>query len=236
MTRLYLSANTLVEPGDLLLNGALAVPALGAGAAASASVSVGIPTGQAPGQYYVIAKADADDVLFESQEGNNTRARFLLVGPDLIVSSLTVPTPATPCAALVVSDTVKNDGGGSAAASTVRFYLSANSTLDAGDTFLSGREVATLGPGASASGQTTLTIPSGLGMGTYYVIAEADGAKVVAETQETNNTAARAVQIGADLVVSALTVPAKGGSGAPVTVSDTTTNQGSEGVAPVQRP
>jgi len=33
------------------------------------------------------------------------------------------------------------------------------------------------------------------------------------KTQEGNNAAARGVQIGGDLVVSALTVPAKGGAG-----------------------
>lgn len=59
-------------------------------------MSVSIPGGLATGQYYVLAKADAEDVLFESQEGNNTRVRLLYVGPDLVVSSLTVPTPATP--------------------------------------------------------------------------------------------------------------------------------------------
>lgn len=37
---------------------------------------------------------------------------------------------------MVVSDTVKNQGGGSAAASSVRFYFSANSTLDTGDMLL----------------------------------------------------------------------------------------------------
>jgi subtilase family serine protease len=69
-----------------------------------------------------------------------------------------------------------------------------------------------------------IAVPSSLTAGTYYVIAEADSAEVVAESFESNNTAASPTQVGADLVISALTVPAKGGGA--ITVSDTTKNQG----------
>ena len=56
-----------------------------------------------------------------------------------------------------------------------------------------------------------------------------DGA--VPETSETNNTYARAIQIGSDLVVSAITVPATTGAGMTITVGDTTANQGGDGAA-----
>jgi len=227
-TRLYLSVDTVVESSDTLLNGVQLVPALASGASVTASISVIIPIGTAVGQHYLIAKSDADDVLFESQEGNNTRVRFLVIGPDLFVSSFTVPTTATPGATMVVTDTVANQGGDAAAASTIRFYWSANSTLDTSDALLTDRSIPALEPGASASGQTTITVPSTLAMGSYYVIVEADAAKVVLETQETNNTAARIVQVGADLIVSAFTAPAKSGAGAAIALGDTTMNQGSD--------
>lgn len=227
-TRFYISINTVVEPGDVLLDQAQAVSTLAPGATAAASVSLSIPSDLTPRQYYLIAKADADDVLFENQEGNNTSLRFLYVGADLVVSTLTVPTNATAGAMIVANYTVQNQGGGSAAASSLRFYWSTNSTLDTGDPLLGSQDIAALAPDGTASGQSTLTIPSGLGMGTYYVIAEADAMKAIPELWETNNTAARAVQIGADLLISSFTVPAKGGS--LISVTDTTTNQGSEGV------
>jgi subtilase family serine protease len=178
------------------------------------------------GMYYVLAKADADDVMFESLEGNNTRARIVMLGPDLVVSSLTLPAGVMAGSTVVVSDTVKNQGGGSAQASSMRLYLSANSTIDSGDTVLGSRSVPSLAADAISSGQTTVTIPLGLATGTYYVIAESDSTQAVAETYETNNTASRTFQAGADLVVSASTVPAKG-SGA-ISVSDTTTNSGTD--------
>ena len=230
-TRLYLSDDTAVESSDTPLNGVQLVPALAPGASVTSSISVTIPIWTAPGPHYLLAKSDADDVLFESQEGNNTRARYLAIGADLFVSSFTVPATATPGATMVVTDTVTNQGGDAAAASTIKFHWSANPTLDTSDVLLGGRGIPALEPAASSSGQTTLTIPSALAMGTYYVIAEADAAKAVPETQETNNTTARAVQIGADLLVSAFTTPAKGGAGVPITFSDTTMNQGSDAVA-----
>jgi subtilase family serine protease len=224
VTRLYLSLNTTVEPGDTVLDGAQVLSSLASGASVVTSVTTTMPTDLANGMYYVVAKADADDAMFESLEGNNTRARIVMIGPDLIVSSLTLPAGVMAGSTIVVSDTVKNQGGGSAPASSMRLYLSANSTIDSGDTVLGIRSVPSLAANASSAGQTTVTIPSGLGMGTYYVIAEADATQDVAETQETNNTASQTFQVGPDLVVSAFTVPAKGGGS--VSVSDTTTNSG----------
>jgi hypothetical protein len=58
------------------------------------------------------------------------------------------------------------------------------------------------------------------------LFAKADADSAVAETQETNNTTLRLIQVGGDLVVSAMTVPLKAGAGTSIVVSDTTTNQG----------
>ncbi|MBI4462341.1 MAG: hypothetical protein HY653_05495, partial [Acidobacteria bacterium] len=89
---------------------------------------------------------------------------------------------------ITVTDTTRNQGGGTADASTTRIYLSINTLLDANDVPLGGRAVPALAPGVSSSASTTLTIPAGTAAGTYYLIAKADGDNVVAETQETNNT------------------------------------------------
>ena len=60
------------------------------GALDTATLSLSIPAAT-PGTHYLIAKADADDVLEESNETNNTLARSIQVGPDLIIQTLTVP-------------------------------------------------------------------------------------------------------------------------------------------------
>ncbi len=133
-TRFYVSVNGVLDSGDTRLTEIHAVPSLAPGIAATASMSVGIPSNLATGVHYLIAKADADDVLFENQEGNNTSARTLTVGPDLIVSTLTVPAIAAPGAAVVADYAVRNQGASLAVASTLRFFWSTNSALDAADT------------------------------------------------------------------------------------------------------
>jgi subtilase family serine protease len=140
-----------------------------------------------------------------------------------VISSLTVPATAGPGTTITVGDTTKNQGGGGAAASTTTFYLSANTSLDGTDVLLANRPVGTLAAGATNVGATTLTIPAATATGTYYLIASADGAGIVAETTETNNANVKSIKIGPDLVVSAVTAPPTAGAGRTITAGDTTT-------------
>ncbi len=228
VTRFYLSTNVTFDTSDTPLDGSRAVPPLAGGASSTGSTALTMPSGLAVGTYYVIARADADNATVESSETNNTTARAIAVGPDLVVSALQVPSTVAPGSVISVSDTIKNQGGGASGASTTRFYLSTNASFDVSDTLLDGaRSVGPLASGASSTGSTSVTIPASLAVGTYYLFAKADADNAVAETSETNNTMLRATQSGPDLVVSALTAPSAGSAGSTILVSDTTTNQGS---------
>jgi subtilase family serine protease len=55
--------------------------------------------------------------------------------------------------------------------------------------------VATLAPGASASGATSVTLPASVTPGTYFIIAVADVNGVVAESGENNNTLSRRIKV-----------------------------------------
>jgi subtilase family serine protease len=226
-TRFYLSSNALHDAGDILLGGR-DVPSLGAGITNSGSTTLPIPASTAPGAYYIIAKADAADVVPELYETNNTAARLFQVGSDLVISAMTVPAVGAPGGAVTVTETTSNQGTGLAPPSVTRFYLSMNAVLDASDQVLPPlRQVPELAGNTSSAGSTVVTIPAGTAPGAYYIIARADADNSVTETNETNNVLWRLIQIGGDLVVSAFTVPTKGGAGLTITVTDTTTNQGS---------
>src|SRR5262249_1210842 len=151
---------------------------------------------------------DADNALPETQEGNNTALRVIQIGGDLVVSALTVPTLGSPGGTILVSDTTTNQGAGGVPASVTKFYLSANTLFDASGTPLSlSRTVPELAAGASSSGSTNVSIPATTAPGAYYLLAVADGDNQVTETSESNNSTARAISIGPDLVVSSLTAP-----------------------------
>jgi subtilase family serine protease len=154
-----------------------------------------IPAGTATGSSYVVAKADADGLILETSETNNTSSGAIKIGPDLIVSVLTVPTSAAAGATIAVTDTTKNPGGGTTAATTTTLYLSTNATYEAGDTSLGSRAIPILATLATSAGSTSVTIPAGTAPGAYYILAQADATAAVAETTETNNVTGKAITI-----------------------------------------
>jgi subtilase family serine protease len=224
-TRFYLSVDTVWDAGDQAL-GSRAVPALAGQATSSGSVTLTIPAGTGTGSYPIIARADADSVVGETQEANNTAFRVIQIGPDLTMSALTAPANAGPGTSITLNDTTRNLGGGAAGGSTTRFYLSADGVIDGADAVLGARAVPALAAGATHSGATVVTIPAGTATGTWFVLARADADGAVGEITESNNVGSTTIRIGGDLVVSAFTVPAVAAAGATISVTDTTTNQG----------
>ncbi|MBI2833791.1 MAG: hypothetical protein HYX76_05125 [Acidobacteria bacterium] len=226
-TKFYLSADGTLDGGDTLLGGR-GIPGLAAAASSAGSSSVTVPGATAPGAYYVIAKADADNVVTEIAEGNNTKAsRSLILRPDLTVRSLSPPSTAAAGATISVTDTTKNQGWAAAGLSGTNLYVSSDAKLDAGDVFLGTRGIAGLNAAATSAGATSVTIPAGAAPGTYYILAKADGGNVIQETVEKNNIRkSSAVSVGPDLTVFSLSAPSSAVKGATVSVTDTIKNQG----------
>ena len=78
-----------------------------------------------------------------------------------------------------------------AASNMIKFYLSTDPIINAADKLLTGsRTVTTLLPGASSPGTTTVTVPTTVMPGTYYIGAIADTANVQPESNEGNNSLA----------------------------------------------
>ena len=101
-------------------------------------------------------------------------------------------------ASFAVTDTVLNQGAVAAGASTTRYYLSADQVKDGNDRLLTGmRAVPALGPSTTSIGTVSVTVPSNMALGTYYLIACADNTTTVTESDETNNcrTSATTVQV-----------------------------------------
>jgi subtilisin family serine protease len=231
-TRFYWSTNTALDGTDQVL-GSRTVPLLApAGGSANVNTTVTIPANAAAGTYYIIAQADAAVAVAETTETNNTRATGTIkVGPDLVVSAISVSSSAAPGGTISVANTTKNQGAGTAAASSTGFYLSSNTTIDASDKFIGSRSVGELAPNGSAAASTSLVIPADTLPGSYHIVGRADWNSAVAETADTNNDRSTAYfGVGGDLIVSALSVPSTAMANGPITVTDTTKNQGAAAV------
>jgi hypothetical protein len=193
-TTFYLSTNTTFEAQDVLL-GSRTIPTLAAGVSNTGSTTVTIPTTTAVGNYYILARADANGVVPETNETNNLKTKALSLGPDLIVSALSGPASAGAGTPIAVTNTTKNQGGSGAGASTTKFYLSTNTTFGTGDILLGSRSVPSLAAGASSAASTSLTIPAGTAPGNYFLLAVSDATQVVKEAKEGNNLKSGALTI-----------------------------------------
>ena len=229
-TSFYLSSNLVLEATDPLVATRL-LPELATGTPSTGTTQITLPDGLVPGSYTLFAKADGPGLLGESNEFNNTRFGFILIGPDITLAALSGPATAGAGSTILVSDTTSNTGLGTAAASVTRFYLSEDFNLDAGDVLLQGRSVPALDGGTSSNASTGLTIPLSTRDGAYYLIAKADGTDAVAESNETNNTRTVFLRVGPDLVVSAATAPPRAAAGAAIDVTETTQNSGTGNAA-----
>ncbi|HJR59877.1 MAG TPA: CARDB domain-containing protein [Vicinamibacterales bacterium] len=186
-TGVYFSANALLDAGDQLV-GSRAVPTLAPNGVSSGTVTIQVPATAGTGTFYLFGKADLHGGIVESSEANNASSAFAIrIGPDLSVSAMTFPANPAAGTTINVTDTTANTGGGSASASTTRFYLSVNLSVDAADPLLGSRDVPALDAGATSSGTTAVVIPAGTAAGSYWLIAVADSTGAVVETSETNN-------------------------------------------------
>ncbi|HEX9187753.1 MAG TPA: kelch repeat-containing protein [Vicinamibacteria bacterium] len=123
------------------------------------------------------------------------RASFLFgdeaaAAPDLVVTHLFLTFgDASPGELVPLVDSAKNVGDLSTGAFRVGYYFSRDDLCTPGDTLMGSRDVGPLGPGATDTATTLVTVPpdAPLGPGSY-VCAIADDLLQEAESDEDNNT------------------------------------------------
>ncbi len=112
------------------------------------------------------------------------RAPDLVVGPPSVTDS--TPTPGQ---SFTLSITVRNEGAARAAATTLRYYRSTDSTISASDTAVGTDAVAALAGGASSPESIALTAPSSAG--TYYYGACVEPVSGESDTRNNCSTGVR---------------------------------------------
>ncbi len=227
--RYYRSDDATVSTSDTQVD-TDAVRGLSASGASAESINLTAPAGA--GTYYYGACVDA--VTGESDTGNNCSAAVTVTvgaapAPDLVVDAPTVSnsTP-TAGASFTLSATVRNQGTGQSAATTLRYYRSTDATISASDTEVGTDAVSTLSASQSSSESISLGAPSSAGAYYYGACVES-----VSDESDTGNNCSLAVTVtvgaapATDLVVDAPTVSnSTPTAGASFTLSATVRNQG----------
>ena len=165
------------------------------------------------GTYYYGACVDA--VTGESDTTNNCSSSVTVTvaapqtSPDLSVGSPTVSDSGPETGgAFTLSATVSNDGDGAAAATTLRYYRSTDTTITTADTSVGTDAVGALAASGTSAQSISLTAPATAG--TYYYGACVD--TVTGESDTTNNCSSSvtvtvaAPEPGPDLIVDSFTL------------------------------
>ena len=223
--RYYRSADATITTSDVRV-GTEAIAGLAAAGSVGGSVELTAPA--TPGTYYYGACVDA--VTNESDTANNCSGyvTVTILEPDLVAGSPTASTSEPEAgASFTLSVTVANDGEGESDATTLRYYQSTDTVIDASDTPVAVDSVTGLAATASSRKSVELTAPAT--PGTYYYGACVDA--VTDESDTTNNCSATVtVTVPApkpDLVVGSPTVDdSDPAPGAAIELSATVENDG----------
>jgi subtilisin family serine protease len=139
--KFYLSTKAAFDASATLL-GSREIAPLGVGVSSSGATALNIPVGKPSGMYFLIARADADDVVVEGDEANNTQAVQLQVRVEVIVGPSAIDLATPPAAFTITGNGFANVGFGLPVINFVR-----------GTTLLAQARATAL------TGATTLTVP-----------------------------------------------------------------------------
>ena len=230
----YLSTDTVVTTGDILLGTRGIYGGFPPGTTNSGTASVNIPPALAAGTYYLGAIVDVYNLNPEFSETNNALAGGpiqIQIGPDLVMTQVVGPSTGYTAAAISVDYAAANIGlGNPPDECVIGFYLSTDTVVTTGDILLGTRGIyGGFPPGTTNSGTASVNIPPALAAGTYYLGAIVDVYNLNPEFSETNNALAGGpiqIQVGPDLVMAGLSAPPTGCSGAPLAVGYAAANIG----------
>ena len=157
----------------------------------------GSPTGitYANNRFYVVEEDDTKVYVYTSSGQSGSTGGGSGGGssgsPDLIVESPSVSdSTLTTGQSFTLSATVRNQGTGSSAATTLRYYRSSNSTISTSDTEVGTDSVSGLSASGTSADSISLSAPSSAG--TYYYgacVASASG------ESDTNNNCSNGVSV-----------------------------------------
>ncbi|WP_179225471.1 CARDB domain-containing protein [Hymenobacter mucosus] len=236
----YLSSDPILDANDQLIGSSVG-NTLAGNQSSYRTNSLTLPASTPTGSYYVLFVADYQNVVSESNEANNVASVSVSIVPpvtDLVIQQAYISTTSTaPGNVLGLSCNIVNQGNITANFSSVGFYLSTNTTLDANDQLLASAFGSQLSPSYSQYRTVSTNVPPGTAPGAYYILFVADYQGVVPESIETNNITAASIAVvppSVDLVVSqaqlSLTTVMVG-SAASISTTAYVSNQGNTSAA-----
>lgn len=205
MDQVYLSTDNILNSGDLQLGSFAHNGVLSSGTQYSANNQVILPAGLS-GNYFLLLKADATDMIYEHQhENNNLVFASIYITPQQ-PSDMTVSQITTPLSSYIAGENMTvhwkiSNQGSNIANGFYRdgIYISSDSLWDVNDLLLGLKDgnIALL-PADSTSRQFTLPL-NNVATGQYYLIVRTDLLNNIVESNESNNIGISVTKINVDV-------------------------------------
>jgi Domain of unknown function DUF11/GEVED domain/Secretion system C-terminal sorting domain/CARDB len=190
------------------LNGRWTIGSIPAGQSRTITVTTRAVHGGIYKTFAQVTKCDQLDVDSSPQNGQAIKTpfeddeTFFIVNnngfidtkADWVIEATNYPASAATGTTIPLNFMLRNNGRLGGAATTTTIYLSTDAQFSANDQFLSFQTAPAMPAFGYNLHNTTLTLPSGLANGTYYLLFSADFAGAVDEADE-NNVFARIIQI-----------------------------------------
>jgi subtilase family serine protease len=149
-----------------------------------------LPDSLTPGKYYIIAKIDAENIVFENNELNNISILPIQVAPpfyDLQAISVICKEIIVAGNTYSVLTDVKNNSPIKLEGINIGYYLSEDQNYDSSDLFLDDYNINSIKARSSGSYSKDVRLPADINYGMYYLFANIDYNDNTGEVNETNN-------------------------------------------------
>jgi subtilase family serine protease len=203
-TGFYLSTDTVYGSGDIFLGNDLFTYVL-PGTTSYEDVSLNIPSSVTPGNYYLLIRTDNTGIVAEHDESNNVfNYPVVIHAPltDIVCSNLSInygyyssTSNFFPGGPLELTAAIVNKFYKRIDTSVVRYYFSTDTVLDVWDVPAGYSYTGSVNPTRYFTHNDTITIPSSLTPGHYFLLLKADALNMFAETDESNNIAFEPVEL-----------------------------------------
>lgn len=200
--RMYISTDNTLSADDLLVAD-IVINNLEIYQTYDNTQVIQIPANFSGSVLYVILVADANNDITENNENNNIYVAYTnIIGQgsssvvDLMLDNIQSPNTLSALQQFTIGVRVWNLGNGDAPISTVKYYLSTDYYIQEDeDLYLGEKIIPVTLANTKATHLHTLTLPSGISLGAYYLLAKADAENELIETNEYNNANFKAVNV-----------------------------------------
>ncbi|WP_028981761.1 CARDB domain-containing protein [Sporocytophaga myxococcoides] len=160
--------------------------------------SLYLPEYLAAGDYYIIFVADGSKNQPEMNENNNIVSKKISIEAatrELFVKSASVSSKATVEQTVYFKATISNSGNSDIGYFNLGYYLSNDETLSSEDLFIGTASIPGMLSKSSIPVSGEFKVPYYISEGSYKLLFVADNYNYVRETNEANNTLAKALQV-----------------------------------------